>query len=65
MTDFSRANPAFSSDWILTGHKTAEYWRVETKRRKRYLLEDGQVVFEPAAGLSKVRWVEERNVMHT
>lgn len=61
--DFSWAHPDYYN-WIFDDDVlTAEYWRVEVKRRKRYLLEDGQVVFEPRGRpVAKVRTVEERNV---
>lgn len=65
MTDFSWAHQDFAADWIFDQDVlVAEYWRVETKRRKRYLLEDGQVVFEPRGRpVDKERWVQERKVM--
>lgn len=63
-TDFSWANHEFASDWIFDQDVlVAEYWRVETTRKKRYLLMDGQVVRNPKGRpVDKVRWVEERSV---
>ena len=57
--------PDYGADWIFdTDVLVAEYWRVETKRKKRYQLEDGQVVFEPRGrAVERERWVEKRCVM--
>ena len=65
MTDFSWSYGQDYADWIFDQDiLVAEYWRVETKRKKRYLLEDGTVVFEPRGRrVDKERWVQERKVM--
>jgi len=65
MTDFSWSDQSFSSDWIFDQDVlVAEYWRVEIERKKRYLLQSGEVVREPRGRpVKKERWVEERNVM--
>jgi Phage P22-like portal protein len=64
MTDFSWVNYDYAADWLFDQDVlVAEYWRVETTRVKRYLLEDGTVVFHPRGRpVDKWRWVEQRCV---
>ena len=64
MTNFSLPyGQDYASNWIFDQDVlVAEYWRVEVKRKKRYQLEDGSVVFEPRGRpVDKWRWVEERS----
>lgn len=64
--DFSLDYSYVAKDWIFTDDMVvAEYWRVETTEKTKYLLATGEVVDNPRGRtVDKKRTVEEKRVMH-
>lgn len=64
--DFSLDYSIIASDWIFSEDMVvAEYWRIETTEKTKYLLESGEVVDNPRGrAVDKKRTVEEKRVMH-
>jgi hypothetical protein len=64
IVDFSRDMRSAAADWIFEDDLlTAEYWRLEYKKRTVYLLANGEVLDRPKGNYVDEREIREKSVM--